>query len=367
MANEYLDSAGLSRVWSKIKALTNTLTGSISSLQSALTQKADKAAIAYAECDTAAGTAAKTVTITGFSYTKMKGGAIKIKFSNANTVDNATLSINGETAQPLFYNGARASSTNSWNATETVMVYYDGAKYMANNVAGAELKTTMDVSSPDNKKGLTESVIVDVVGDVHKDTSDNYISLQSQIDDIVAGDATVSLSVSPAVALADGTDKTFTFTASASKPATVVFNGGEPVSFTGSTPFTVILSSATPISTPYSASFTINGVSKGTKTANAQLAWKSSYGYGTGDYTTAVLTEVSQVKTSPAGEYTITIGTDASHIFFKVQSSMSITRVETVGGVSYAVAMDSPVTSDGWKYYRSTSTFDAGTYKFKVI
>jgi len=225
---------------------------------------------------------------------------------------------------------------------------------------------TEDYPVANSEKAVKSSGIFAFTGDVHKDSNNNYISLQTQIDEIVAGGATINLTVSPSVALADGTNKSFTFTASASKPATVVFNGGAPVSFTGSTTFNEILNSATPTSRTYSASFTINGVVVGTKTATAQLAWKVSSGYGTGDYTTAVLTEASQVKASPAGNYTINIGSMASHIFFKVQSSMTINKVETVGAVTYAVDMDSPVTVDGWKYYRSTSTFDAGTFTFKV-
>lgn len=223
-----------------------------------------------------------------------------------------------------------------------------------------------DYPTNNSEKAVKSNGIFAFTGDVHKDSNNNYISLQSQIDDIVAGDATVNLTVSPTVALADGNNKTFTFTATASKPAIVVFNDGTPISFTGSTTFIESLSSATPISKSYRAAFTINGVNKGTKTATIQLAWKVSSGYGTGDYTTAVLTEASTVKASPAGNYTINIGTMASHIFFRVQSSMTINKVETVGAVTYAVAMDAPVTVNGWKYYRSTSTFDAGTFTFKV-
>lgn len=198
MATSYLDKTGLTHLWSKIKALTNALASSISTLQgnvtTALAQKADKAAIAYAECDTAAGTAAKTVTITGYNYTRMKGGAIKIKFSNANTVDDATLSINSETAQPLYYNGARASSTNSWDAGETVMVYYDGEKYMANNVSGAELKNTVDTASPSSKKGLTEEAIVGVLGEVEQ-SGGSYVPLQDQIYAISASSSTVTIAL----------------------------------------------------------------------------------------------------------------------------------------------------------------------------
>ena len=196
MAYKYLDATGLARVWSKVKSLTTALQGAINSLSSSvttqLTQKADKAAIAYAECTTAAGTAAKTVQITGFSYSRMKGGAIKIKFSNANTADNAMLSVNSETAQPLYYNGARASSTNSWDAGETVMVYYDGTNYMANNVSGAELKNTVNTASPSSKKGLTEEAIVGVLGEVEQ-SGGSYVPLQDQIYAISASSSNVSI------------------------------------------------------------------------------------------------------------------------------------------------------------------------------
>lgn len=88
----------------------------------------------YFECSTAAATAAKTVSATG--YALRVGGSMKIKMTNANTANDATLNIQSTGAKPLYYDGQRASATNSWEAGETVEVYYDGTSFYANNVAG---------------------------------------------------------------------------------------------------------------------------------------------------------------------------------------------------------------------------------------
>lgn len=86
-----------------------------------------QAQIGYFICDTASATAAKTIAATGYALTT--GGNIRIKMTNANTADAVTLNINSTGAKALFYNGAQASSTNSWEAGEVVEVYYDGTKY----------------------------------------------------------------------------------------------------------------------------------------------------------------------------------------------------------------------------------------------
>lgn len=88
----------------------------------------------YFECITASGTAKKEVSAPGFVLTR--GGSIKIKMTNSNTVDNATLDINVTGEHALYYAGERASAANTWDAGETVEVYYDGTNFYANNVAG---------------------------------------------------------------------------------------------------------------------------------------------------------------------------------------------------------------------------------------
>lgn len=95
----------------------------------------NEAKLGYYICDTEGNSAAKVIpNITG--YVLSVGGSMKVKMTNANTADNATLNINSTGAKALYYDGKRASATNSWKAGETVEVYYDGTSYYANSVAG---------------------------------------------------------------------------------------------------------------------------------------------------------------------------------------------------------------------------------------
>ena len=91
--------------------------------------------IGYYGCGTEGNVAAKVISdATG--YVLSTGGSIKVKMTNANTADNATLNINSTGAKALYYAGERASANNSWEAGETVEVYYDGTNFYANSVAG---------------------------------------------------------------------------------------------------------------------------------------------------------------------------------------------------------------------------------------
>lgn len=98
----------------------------------AVKANANEAKLGYYVCDTDAAVAAKTIAATGYALTT--GGNIRIKMTNANTADSATLNINSTGAKALFYNGTQASSTNSWEAGEVVEVYYNGTCFIASNL-----------------------------------------------------------------------------------------------------------------------------------------------------------------------------------------------------------------------------------------
>jgi len=98
----------------------------------------------YYECDTEGATDAKVVSAPGYVLTV--GGCLKIKMTNANSVNNATLNINSTGAKALYYEGERASSSNTWDANEIIEVYYNGTSYYANNVAGGSSDGVFDVS-----------------------------------------------------------------------------------------------------------------------------------------------------------------------------------------------------------------------------
>lgn len=83
----------------------------------------------FAVCYTAAGTAAKTVTIP--NYTLRAGNLIPIYFVNANSASNPTLNINGTGAKAIYVDNAAATSSNlnaGWNT-----FYYNGTYYYAGN------------------------------------------------------------------------------------------------------------------------------------------------------------------------------------------------------------------------------------------
>lgn len=93
------------------------------------------AGINYVTCDTAASTAAKTVSITELT-SLTTGIRLLVKMTNNNTASNATLNINSLGAKPLYYDNERASSDNSWEAGEVIDIYYDGTNFYSGNVQG---------------------------------------------------------------------------------------------------------------------------------------------------------------------------------------------------------------------------------------
>jgi len=101
-----------------------------------LTEVSNKVAgINYVTCDTAASTAAKTVSITGLT-SLTTGIRMLVKMTNNNTASNATLNINSLGAKPLYYDKTRATSGNSWEAGEVIDIYYDGTNFYSSNVQG---------------------------------------------------------------------------------------------------------------------------------------------------------------------------------------------------------------------------------------
>lgn len=76
-------------------------------------------------CSTAAGTAAKTVSLSGF--TLVKGAKLIINLQNANTAQSAlTLNVNSTGAKTIVWDGKVTSSTNYAMPTGYYNCYYDG-------------------------------------------------------------------------------------------------------------------------------------------------------------------------------------------------------------------------------------------------
>ena len=83
---------------------------------------------ADAVCSTAAGTAAKVASATG--YTLTSGNRFTLRLTVANTAKSAlTLAINSTTAKPIYINGSASSASNYTLPAGDYEVYYNGTNY----------------------------------------------------------------------------------------------------------------------------------------------------------------------------------------------------------------------------------------------
>lgn len=140
--------------------------------------KAFKAKTGYYTCDTAGDTSAKAITADGYIYSS--GGCVKILMTNKNTAGAATLNINGTGAYPLYYNGQQVDSGNTWEAGETIQVYFDGSNYQstialnaikAYNVSGIGISYVLGITDSNNQtvfkiddSGRTEVSKLNIIG-----------------------------------------------------------------------------------------------------------------------------------------------------------------------------------------------------------
>lgn len=92
---------------------------------------APPAPVTYATCDTAGATAAKVVAADNFQLAA--GAQIRITMAHANTAASPTLNVNGTGAKALYYDGAAAGASNTWEDGETILAYYDGTRWQATN------------------------------------------------------------------------------------------------------------------------------------------------------------------------------------------------------------------------------------------
>lgn len=105
----------------------------------------------FGTCSTAAGTAAKTVTLTAGTFALETGARVLVKFTVTNTAANPTLNVGGTGAKAIQYRGS-AISTGYLAANRTYEFVYDGTNYQlvgdintdTNNV------TAQNISTADN-------------------------------------------------------------------------------------------------------------------------------------------------------------------------------------------------------------------------
>lgn len=137
---------------------------------------------------TAAGTAAKTASMT--NYTATANRYVVINFQYANTSASAiTLNINGTGAKPLYINGAASSASNYSFAAGPYILWYNGTNYYL-DTSGNIPRTVhpVDVAAVTDPTGtVTNSMIADGTLTYAKTATGEFLKLQLSTVDIGEG------------------------------------------------------------------------------------------------------------------------------------------------------------------------------------
>lgn len=200
------------------------------------------------------------------------------------------------------------------------------------------------------------------------DIIDKNIHLsQAQINQILLADAiTATLSASPSPIFV-GVEQIISLVANVNTTANEIkIKKGETIIATGSGTSLSGNDTITPSgtgNTNYSAEFIIGGLTKiasKSVTAVYPIRVGSSASYTDG-------TPLTTPKTSPAGTYNVTVAANANYIWFNVPATMSINRA-TMSGFNFPLENPTSVTINGiaYKSYRSSNTYDIGTYQIVI-
>lgn len=228
---------------------------------------------------------------------------------------------------------------------------WDGAAWIYEYDLIPYYLNTEDYPVANSEKAVKSSGIFAFTGDVHKDGNNNYISLQSQIDEIVSGGAVLKLTSTKSAALV-GETTTFNLTATTNTSASIIrIKLGDTIIASGSglslTASNVSLTPSTAGNTTYTAEFVISGVTKTTTTSVAGVYPVYVGAAATVDYSNIPSTWKQTARTSPAGTYNIaSIG---EYIWFIYPATMTINSAtmngfdfpleaatsQTIGGISY--------------------------------
>lgn len=100
----------------------------------------------YGSCSTAAGTAAKTVSVDNFSLET--GARVSVKFTYANTAGSPTLNVNSTGAKAIYWHGAALPSSQYWEAGAALDFIYNGTQWELIGIAKDNNTTYTALKNP---------------------------------------------------------------------------------------------------------------------------------------------------------------------------------------------------------------------------
>ena len=199
-------------------------------------------------------------------------------------------------------------------------------------------------------------------------------NLQGQINEIVSGDATVSLAVGKS-AIFVGEESLITLSASTNVAASLIsISGGnlsEPITGSGKTlQGSDVLNPSVKGSVQYAAQFTISGVTKSTSPKTVSAVYPIYVGVGA-DLASAVFTNLS-ARTSASGVTFTKTTANGDHIFIEVPQGMSVSKLFLVGAFDTELGIETipteRVDAEGNPYtcYKNIEPRGEGTYNYKI-
>jgi hypothetical protein len=199
-------------------------------------------------------------------------------------------------------------------------------------------------------------------------------TLDGRIDAIIGGNATLSLSVSPASIFAN-TSASVTVTATASMQATSINikKGGTTVQSGNNTTSisyseTVTLNSGETIT--YSAEGVINGVTKTVSNKTVRAYNKIYYGVGT-ENSYGGITTYQSIRTNAAGTYTFNTTSENQYAYILepyAMTAINLNNVKLDSGFGYNLQLISDnATIDGVRYRVYRSAANAAGESFNVV
>lgn len=162
----------LANVGAEMQQLRQDVSDDLEQLHDDVEEMVDKTTslFGYYNCSTAGATAAKTVQATGYVLTN--GGNIRIKMTHANTASSGvTLQIGSAAAKDLYYNDSPVTDENTWEDNETIVVYYDGTKYLATNSLGGSNGDAENVHYDNTESGLSATNVQDALDSIADKTN----------------------------------------------------------------------------------------------------------------------------------------------------------------------------------------------------
>lgn len=323
---KYAGSNTISAVIAKIKSLIAAATQAAEGASSAASAAQSQAKY-FGTCATAAGTAAKVVSCTGFSL--LAGARIAVTFTYANTASSVSFNVNGTGAVTGVWMGSTSSAANLWEAGETLILVYNGTNFV--------IIKPKSVQSADSATKLASSRTISLAGGVtgsgNFDGSGNL-----SIPTTIAGNApsATKLQTARTIQLTGAVSGSGTFDGSGDLSISTSISSVPASAISGTLP---INKGGTGATTAAAALSALGGASTITYTVSVPKSWSS---YSGGGYYKTITVSGMRASDNPVAD--IILSTDVSASKLQLEAWACVSHITTANNSITIYCYDSAPT-----------------------